>query len=89
MQQMDPLAISFALVERNPTIKPVARPSIGPLILHCRHQFGSASVSTGVKGNATKLGAEDFIALILLDLLLLIVQLIILGKDLSSGSASA
>jgi hypothetical protein len=35
------------------------------------------------------LGAEDFIALILLDLLLLIVQLIILGKDLSSGSASA
>jgi hypothetical protein len=36
VQDMNPLAVTFALVEENPTIKPVTRLAGGPLVLHSR-----------------------------------------------------
>jgi hypothetical protein len=89
VQKMDPLAASFTLVEGNPTIKLVARLSAGPFVLHGRSHFRSASILAGMKSNAPKLSAEDIIAIILLNLLLLIVQFIVLGEDLCSWPGSA
>jgi hypothetical protein len=42
-----------------------------------------------MKRNAPELGTEGFVTPFLPDFILLIVQLVVLGKDLGSGSASA
>jgi hypothetical protein len=86
---MDPLATSSVLVDGNPAIKLVACPPAGPFVLHGKRQLRSTSVSAGMKSNAPELSVEGFVALILLNLLLLVVQFIVFTKDLSSWSASA
>jgi hypothetical protein len=72
VQQGDPLAASSALVKGNRAIKPVAHPSTGPFVLHGKRQFHSASVSAGMKSNAPELGADGFVVLIRLNLLLIV-----------------
>jgi hypothetical protein len=73
VQQGDPLAASSTLVKGNPAIKPATRPSIGPFVFHGRRQFSLASISARMKSNVPELGADGFVVLIRLNLLLLIV----------------
>jgi hypothetical protein len=75
----------MALMEGNLAVKPAACPSPRPIVFYGNRPLRPTSISTGVKSDAPELGPQGFVALTPLDLLLLIVKLIIFGREPELG----